>query len=77
VGVGVVAANKARAQHVVDELGITNGIALARSKTSARGMRLDAMLIDETALPLTDGIAASLTAAVPNGRIYTIQRVKD
>ncbi|WNM69032.1 hypothetical protein SEA_TRIBLETROUBLE_91 [Mycobacterium Phage TribleTrouble] len=73
--VAVLAATQSLARSIVAELGIAEALPLGR-KSSARGFQLDALLIDESALPLTerayDEIMPCLLGS-STGRVYELR----
>jgi hypothetical protein len=72
--IGVIASSRVRAQRVIDELQLRDACILTNNASSARGMKLDAVVVDETATPLRADVLASVNPAVENGRIYQLLR---
>ena len=73
--IGVIAADKTRAQHLITELRIPYATILTNTPRCARGMTLDLILFDETACPPHPDVLEAAQAAVPNGRVYQLQRI--
>lgn len=77
--VGVVASSQQRAQDLIRELGLTDAVALPRCSDSIEGMRLHAVIIDESAYPLPDHFEHTLYAdfikTTGHGGMYTLQRI--
>ncbi|AHB79535.1 hypothetical protein PBI_VALIDUS_4 [Mycobacterium phage Validus] len=74
--VGVVAATLPRAQAVIDELGLTNALPFSR-RSGARGFMLQALVIDESALPLPERAYGELIPSLlPDrcGHVYELRR---
>lgn len=74
--VGVVAATQARAAAIVRELGLSDARPIGR-RGSARGFALDALVLDESVLPLTEReYDELLPCLLPNGpeRLYELRR---
>ncbi|ASR85302.1 hypothetical protein SEA_TIERRA_2 [Mycobacterium phage Tierra] len=74
--IGVVAATLPRAQAIIAELGLDNAVPVSR-RSGARGFALDALVIDEGALPLTekqyDELLPTLCGS-PVGSVYELRR---
>jgi hypothetical protein len=60
--IGVLAASRNRAQSVIDQLRLQDArpITLRNAINGHKGTRLDALIVDESALPLPDKARASL-----------------
>ncbi|ASR85015.1 hypothetical protein SEA_PHELPSODU_2 [Mycobacterium phage PhelpsODU] len=74
--IGVVAATLPRAQAIIAELGLGNALAVSK-RTGARGLCLDALLLDEGALPLTEKQYGELLPSLlgsPCGEVYELRR---
>lgn len=69
----MVAGTLARAEAVIEELGL-NGVALANNADSARGCILDAVVVDDTALPLKADVRSTL-GIDSVGRMYALVRL--
>lgn len=78
---GVVAKSQARANKVIHELGLTNARALPRRASSIDGMRLSAVIIDESALPLRDDVETTLRCnllkTAGHADMYELRRLPD
>lgn len=77
IKVGVLAQNRERAQALIEELQLTEGQALGTSSYGGRGCSFSALLVDESAWPMTEDQRSSLLPALDhtNGQVYRIERV--
>ncbi len=55
--IGIMAGDVDRAQHLRTELGLPGAYIVPNTASGGRGIRLDVLLIDETAMPLDEGTA--------------------
>jgi hypothetical protein len=75
----VVASSKIRANELADELGIERAYAVSTRKPfhGQRGLTADAILVDESAMPLSDDEAAALAPCLfgSEGHMYSLSRI--
>ncbi|QFG09386.1 hypothetical protein I5H08_gp003 [Mycobacterium phage Yuna] len=75
--VAVVASTLPQARALIDALGLHSALPVSK-RTGARGLMLDALLIDETALPLTEAQWGNLVPALlpsNTGHVYELRRL--
>lgn len=75
----VVASSKIRANELADELGIHRAYAVSTRKPfhGQRGLTADAILVDESALPLSDDEYAALVPCLlgSGGQMHSVARI--
>lgn len=73
--VGVVAVTMERARSIIDELGLSNAVPVAY-RNGARGYTFSALIVDGSALPLSDRAYLELIPTVipTDGQVYELRR---
>jgi len=77
--VGIIAGTQEGAKALIRELGLTTARVLPKRSSSIEGMRLSAVIVDESALPLADHIAVvvhrNLLKTAGSVGMYELRRV--
>lgn len=70
--VGVLAKTQNLAKSLAQELGIKNAVLMSQGSTAGRGMRMRAIVVDESAWPLTEQTRLSLLPCLDHHKGYLL-----